>query len=437
MAELAEGAAVGTGSARRSAQVRAVRPDLQVQPLRGNVGTRVERVQAGELEAAVLALAGLERAGLDTAIAEVLEPPVFLSAPAQGALAVEVRTNRPDVERLVERIDDAASRAAVTAERAFLRALRGGCNAPVGALAVATDAELTMTAGLFGEGEEPPLTLRGRVTDADALGPVGCCKGIGGAGFPEPMRAQPGTIYLVGAGPGDPKLITVHGREVLESADVVVHDRLVSRDLLKLARTGARMEDVGKAPGRASRSQAEINNLLVQLAGNGLSVCRLKGGDPFVFGRGGEEVLAARAAGIPVVVVPGVSSALAGPAAADVPVTHRGVASSVTVVTGHDAQSATDGGVDWQRIAGTPGTIVVLMGVGNLGSIARRLVDGGRSPDEPVRVIEGATLPGQRAVSGRLSTIDAIAREVGLRAPAVIVVGPVVGVLDGLDGEGT
>ena len=126
------------------------------------------------------------------------------------------------------------------------------------------------------------------------------------------MRAQPGTIYLVGAGPGDPKLITVHGREVLESADVVVHDRLVSRDLLKLARTDARFEDVGKAPGRASRSQAEINDLLVQLAGNGLSVCRLKGGDPFVFGRGGEEVLAARAAGIRVVVVPGVSSALAG-----------------------------------------------------------------------------------------------------------------------------
>ena len=245
------------------------------------------------------------------------------------------------------------------------------------------------------------------------------------------MKAQAGTIYLVGAGPGDPKLITVHGREVLESADAVVHDRLVSPDLLTLARDGARMEDVGKAPGRASRSQTEINNLLVQLAAEGLSVCRLKGGDPFVFGRGGEEVLAARAAGIPIVVVPGISSALAGPAAADVPVTHRGVSSSVTVVTGHDAQSATDGGVDWQRIAGSPGTIVVLMGVGNLSSIARKLIEGGRSPAEPVRVIEQAALPGQRAVTGTLSNIDAIAREAGLKAPAVIVVGPVVGVLDG------
>ena len=244
------------------------------------------------------------------------------------------------------------------------------------------------------------------------------------------MRAQPGTIYLVGAGPGDPKLITVHGREVLESADAVVHDRLISPELLTLARAGAQIKDVGKSPGRASWSQAQINDLLIQCAESGLSVCRLKGGDPFVFGRGGEEVLAARAAGIPVVVVPGVSSALAGPAAADVPVTHRGVTSSVTVVTGHDAQLAADGGVDWRRIASAPGAIVVLMGVGNLGSIARKLIEGGRPLDEPVRVIEQATLPEQRVVSGTLSTIETVAWAAGLKAPAVIVVGPVVGLLD-------
>lgn len=242
------------------------------------------------------------------------------------------------------------------------------------------------------------------------------------------MKAQAGTIYLVGAGPGDPKLITVHGREVLESADAVVHDRLISPELLKLARLDARIEDAGKAPGRASRSQDEINDLLIALAREGLSVCRLKGGDPFVFGRGGEEVLAARAAGVSVVVVPGISSALAGPTAADVPVTHRGVESSFTVVTGHDAQAAA--GVDWQRIAGTPGSIVVLMGVGNLGTIARTLIQGGRPPDEPVRVVERATWPEQRVVAGTLATIGAIARESGLEAPAVIVVGAVVGVLD-------
>ena len=170
LASLPEGASVGTGSARRSAQVLAVRPDLTVQPLRGNVGTRVARVRGGELDAAVLAAAGLDRAGLAAAMTEILAPPAFLPAPAQGSLAVEVRADRPDVERLVERIDDAESRAAVTAERAFLRDLRGGCNAPIGALASVHGPYLTLTAGLFGDGEEPPLTLRGRVTDADALG---------------------------------------------------------------------------------------------------------------------------------------------------------------------------------------------------------------------------------------------------------------------------
>ncbi|MCY3958603.1 MAG: uroporphyrinogen-III C-methyltransferase [Chloroflexi bacterium] len=244
------------------------------------------------------------------------------------------------------------------------------------------------------------------------------------------MTARAGTIYLVGAGPGDPKLITVHGREVLETADAVVHDRLISPELLKLARREARIEDAGKTPGRASRSQAEINELLIELARERLSVCRLKGGDPFVFGRGGEEVLAARAAGIPVVVVPGISSALAGPAAAGVPVTHRGVESSFTVVTGHDAQSAAGAGVDWERVAATPGSIVVLMGVGNLETIARKLIQGGRRPDEPVRVVERATLPEQRVVSGTLATIGAIAEESDVEAPAVIVVGAVVGVLE-------
>ena len=170
LAELPEGATIGTGSARRSAQVLAVRPDLRVQPLRGNVGTRVGRVQDGDLDAVVLAVAGLERAGLAGTISEVLEPPAFLPAPAQGALAVEVRADRPNVERLVKRIDDAESRAAATAERAFLRDLRGGCNVAAGALATVDGADLTLTAGLFGDGEAQPLTLQGRVRDADALG---------------------------------------------------------------------------------------------------------------------------------------------------------------------------------------------------------------------------------------------------------------------------
>ncbi len=170
LAKLPDGATIGTGSARRSTQVLAVRPDVRVQPLRGNVGTRVGRVKAGQLDATVLAVAGLVRAGLAGDIAEILKPPEFLPAPAQGALAVEVRADRPDMQQLVERIDSATSRAAATAERAFLRDLRGGCNVAAGALATLDGADLTLTAGLFGAGEAQPLTLRGRVGDADALG---------------------------------------------------------------------------------------------------------------------------------------------------------------------------------------------------------------------------------------------------------------------------
>ena len=220
------------------------------------------RVQDGELDAAVLAVAGLERAGLADAIAEVLAPPSFMPAPAQGALAVEVRADRSDVERWVERINDADSRAAVRSERAYLRDLRGGCTVPAGALATVDGEELRLAAGLFGDGEDPPLTLRGRVSDADALGRQAAARVLAARGTGNAVKAHAGTIYLVGAGPGDPKLITVHGREVLESAEAVVHDRLISPDLLKLARADARIENAGKAPGRASRSQEDINDLL-------------------------------------------------------------------------------------------------------------------------------------------------------------------------------
>lgn len=240
------------------------------------------------------------------------------------------------------------------------------------------------------------------------------------------MTARSGTIYLVGAGPGDPGLITVRGRQILESADVVVHDRLISSRLLECVRSDAQIEDVGKTPRRKSQSQNEINRLLITLARDGRSVCRLKGGDPFVFGRGGEEVLAARAAGVPVEIIPGVTSAVAAPTAGGVPVTHRGVSSVVTIVTGHDVPCIDSGGVDWDRVAQLPGTIVVLMGVANLGLICDALIRAGRSASEPVQVIESATLPEQRTVAGTLDTIADLAKDAGISNPATAVIGPVV-----------
>ena len=229
------------------------------------------------------------------------------------------------------------------------------------------------------------------------------------------------TVALVGAGPGDPGLLTRRGAELLADAEVVVYDRLISRELLDLAPAGAIRIDVGKGPGESAR-QAEINELLVTHGRSGRRVVRLKGGDPFVFGRGGEEAEACRRAGLEVEVVPGVSSAFAAPAAAGIPVTHRTVSTSVTVVTGH-AGDPTLPGVDWDTLGRLGGTLVVLMGMGARAAITERLVAAGRPSSTPVAVVHWGTTDRQRVVRTDLAHLA----EVDLPAPAAIVIGAVAG----------
>ena len=229
------------------------------------------------------------------------------------------------------------------------------------------------------------------------------------------------TVALVGAGPGDPGLLTRRGAELLADAEVVVYDRLISRELLDLAPAGAVRIDVGKGPGESAR-QAEINELLVTHGRSGRRVVRLKGGDPFVFGRGGEEAEACRRAGLEVEVVPGVSSAFAAPAAAGIPVTHRTVSTSVTVVTGH-AGDPTLPGVDWDTLGRLGGTLVVLMGMGARAAITERLVAAGRPSSTPVAVVHWGTTDRQRVVRTDLAHLA----EVDLPAPAAIVIGAVAG----------
>jgi uroporphyrinogen III methyltransferase / synthase len=241
------------------------------------------------------------------------------------------------------------------------------------------------------------------------------------------LPAQPAIVYLVGAGPGDPGLITARALELIASADVVLYDRLIPAGALEGARADAELRYVGKRPGAPSLPQEEISGLLVEHAQAGRSVVRLKGGDPFVFGRGGEEAQALSAAGIPFEVVPGVTSGLAAAAYAAIPVTHRGGSSAVALVTGHEDPDKAESDIDWDALAAFPGTLVLYMGVGRLAEIAARLLSGGRSPDEAAAVIERGTLPTQRTVSGTLSEIADTAREAGVRAPAVTVVGPVAG----------
>ncbi|MGN9777948.1 uroporphyrinogen-III C-methyltransferase [Micromonospora sp. H33] len=268
-------------------------------------------------------------------------------------------------------------------------------------------------------------------TPAVAGGPAG--QGLAPATSPASAPGSPGDtlgrVALVGAGPGDPELITLKGWRLLTEADVVVADRLVPGLLLDELRPDVELVDASKIPYGPSRGQEEINRILVDRALAGKVVVRLKGGDPYVFGRGGEELLACVAAGVPVTVVPGVTSAVAVPAAAGVPVTHRAVAHEFTVVSGHVAPDSPASLVRWEHLAGLRGTLVILMGLKNLPAIAATLVAHGRPADTPAAVVQEGTTGAQRVLRSTLGTVAADVVAADLRPPAVVVVGDVVSVL--------
>ncbi|GAB3574795.1 uroporphyrinogen-III C-methyltransferase [Amycolatopsis endophytica] len=236
-------------------------------------------------------------------------------------------------------------------------------------------------------------------------------------------------VALVGGGPGDPELITVKGRRLLARADVVVADRLAPRELLDELPPDVEVVDAAKIPYGRAASQEFINATLVEHAKAGRFVVRLKGGDPYVFGRGFEELLACAEAGVPVTVVPGITSSIAGPAVAGVPVTHRGVAHEVVVVSGHVAPDHESSLTDWPALAKLRGTIVLMMGVERLGLFAAALLDGGRPGDTPVAIVENGTMAAQRVHRFTLATAAESAKAAGVRPPAVIVIGPVAGLL--------
>lgn len=237
------------------------------------------------------------------------------------------------------------------------------------------------------------------------------------------MRSRPGTVYLVGAGPGDPDLITVKGLNILRRADVVLYDALLNEQLLFEAPPTARLIFVGKRAGCHAKTQEEINRMLCEMAYTYETVVRLKGGDPFVFGRGGEEMIVLRAAGIPVEIVPGVTSAIAAPAYAGVPVTHRNVAGNFAVVTGHSAGNHTQE-QPWAALAQID-TLVILMGHTNLPHIVAQLLAAGRNPDTPALAVQSGTLIDQRVVIGTLATLADRVAQADLGTPATIVIGDV------------
>jgi uroporphyrin-III C-methyltransferase len=246
-------------------------------------------------------------------------------------------------------------------------------------------------------------------------------------------RFLPGTVWLVGAGPGDPGLLTLHGLNALAQADVVVYDALVDRRILDFARPGATVEHAGKRGGKPSPKQRDISLRLVELAREGNRVLRLKGGDPFVFGRGGEEAQTLVAAGIPVRIVPGISAGIGGLAYAGIPVTHRDVNHAVTFVTGHDQSGDAPGDVDWPALARSSPVIVCYMAMKTLPRISAALIGAGRSPDEPVAVVSDATLPGQRVLETTLARAADDVAAAGLQPPAIVCIGRVVAMRQVLD----
>ncbi len=235
-----------------------------------------------------------------------------------------------------------------------------------------------------------------------------------------------GKVFLVGAGPGSEGMLTIRAREVIDTAEVILYDQLPGEEILSSLPDQAEKIDCGKYGSDHTLEQEEIEALMVRKAKEGKRVVRLKGGDPFLFGRGGEELESVQREGIPVELVPGVTSAIAVPGAVGIPLTHRRFASSVTILTGHEDPTKEKSALDWEFLAGQRGTIVILMGVKNLPLIAEILVSHGKDPETPVAIIERGLRKDQRVTSGKLGEIGDIAREAGVKPPAVIVIGGVV-----------
>jgi len=401
LADLPAGATVATGSVRRDALLRRKRPDLRIVGLRGNVDTRLRKLFAPtadepKLDAIILAAAGLKRLGRTDVVSEHLDPAWMVPAANQGQLAIELRTADAELKAKLDALGDDKAELIACAERDFLRETGADCHRPVGALAEIRYGRFTLA----------------------------CVSGTTADDLVFEKRTA-GTVTLVGAGPGDPELITVRGLSAIREADAIIYDRLISEELLKEAKPGCGLVYVGKASGHHSMPQDEINALLAKKATKCKRVVRLKGGDPFVFGRGGEEMAYLTSLGISCRVVPGVTSAIAAAASVGIPVTHRGVASGFEVVTAH-AQEGQPLDVDFRRCLDVRRTYVFLMGLARVGEIAASLVAAGRDPSTSAAVVSSATLPSAHSVIGTLADIAARTAKAALASPAVLIVGETV-----------
>ncbi len=425
LSDLPQGAIIATGSKRRIYQLKAERPDLELVGIRGNIDTRIRKMHEQKLDGIILAAAGLKRIDRfesDDYYSIPLEESAFIPAPAQGILAVEIKDDNQLVRNLMEGIKDEKALIQMKGERSFLKALNGSCHIPVGAYCEIKDQSLITIYGLYGKEDGSALvrqSITGPIEEAENLG-IALAKACYGQ-----VHQKKGRVYLAGGGCGDPGLITVKAMEILKKADLIVYDALVNPVFLDYARQDAQIIYVGKRAANHAMPQEKINQLLIKEAIAGKLVIRLKGGDPYVFGRGGEEGEDLYDAGIPFEVIPGITSAIGGLAYAGIPITHRDATSSFHVITGHLKADADD--LDWPVLAKLKGTLVFLMGVKNLKKICHELIKNGMDPQMPVALVHQASTPKQRTVTGKLETIYGLATKAKITAPSLIVVGEVVG----------
>lgn len=422
--ELPQGAVIGTGSRRREFQLKRLRPDLHVVNIRGNVDTRLRKMEEEKLDGIVLAAAGLHRLGMRERITRYLETEEMIPAPAQGILALEVREGEEKLLTMLNALSDRETEDAAEAERGFLQNIGGDCHVPVGAvLEKAAEGSYRLRVMFGNETGTKQAYAAVQGENPAALAKQAAAK----------IRSQmAGVVTLVGGGPGDPELITVKGLKAIREADCIIYDRLSSPDLLEEAKAGCELIYVGKASHHHTMKQEDINRLLVEKSMEYDKTVRLKGGDSYVFGRGGEEALFLKENGVPFEVVPGITSAVAGPACAGIPITHRGMATGFHVVTAHDKNDRL-ADIDFAAMAKGKETCVFLMGLSKTGEITDRLMEAGMSGDTPAAVISQAATSAQRTCVSDLLHLAGEVKRAGLVSPAVIVVGDVVSLRNELD----
>ena len=414
-ADLAPGSIVGTSSLRRELQIKELNPMVQIKLLRGNVQTRIRKLKEGGYDAILLAAAGLERLGIteeEGICLEYLDPEEFLPAAGQGILAVEAKEGR--LTEILSAIHCPEAALELEAERSFLKAIGGSCNAPAAGLCRLEEGRLHMKVLYAPEGTK----LR-RAEESDE--PAAARR----LGETLARKVKRGKVWLLGAGPGDMGLLTEKALAAVRAADVLVYDNLASAAVLNEARRDAELIYAGKRADRHHLRQEETNALLVEKALEGKNVARVKGGDPFIFGRGGEEAQELLKAGVEFEIIPGVSSSYAAPAYAGIPVTHRDYASSFHVITGHESASKEGTVLDYATLAREEGTLVFLMGLRGLPRIASELMKNGKDPKTPAAVIQEGTTARQRTVFGTLQNIADRAKEAGIQTPAITLIGGV------------